>query len=208
MSASSNVAPPESRSPSASSARSIEPTRAPRRRSSSYMGSGPLPSSWDNCRSIRRERLRGADALLAGRSGICRGGSCQPRGLREEDPEAGCRPHCRGDRPARREAGRDGPFHGRPAHVHDRRDRGCRPPRWRSTGAISRCSAAAVLGVEVGQPGAAGTGSTEAGRSPSRSTSSSTDGPTRSTTRRRGSCTTSTTSPGPGWPWRRWRTRM
>ncbi len=50
--------------------------------------------------------------------------------------------------------------------------------------------------------------SIEAGRSPSRSTSSSTDGPTRSTTRRRGSCTTRTTSPGPGWRWRRWRTQM
>jgi pimeloyl-ACP methyl ester carboxylesterase len=45
-------------------------------------------------------------------------------------------------------------------------------------------------------------------RSRSRSTSSSTRGPTRSTTRRRGSCTTRTTSPGPGWPWRRWRTQM
>ena len=33
-------------------------------------------------------------------------------------------------------------------------------------------------------------------------------GPTRSTTRRRGTYTTRTTSPGPGWPWRRWRTQM
>ena len=62
--------------------------------------------------------------------------------------------------------------------------------------------------LKVGQPGAARIRSTEAARSPSRSTSSSTHGPTRSTTRRRGTYTTRTTSPGPGWPWRRWRTQM
>jgi non-heme chloroperoxidase len=42
--------------------------------------------------------------------------------------------------------------------------------------------------------------STEAARSPSPSTSSSTDGRTRSTSRRRGTCTTPTTWPAPGWP--------
>src|SRR5215212_8134622 len=44
----------------------------------------------------------------------------QSQGLRPEDPQAGCRPHRPGDRPARQEARRDGPFDRRPAHLHDR----------------------------------------------------------------------------------------
>jgi hypothetical protein len=48
-------------------------------------------------RPVRGERLRGCNALLAGRSGIGRGSPRQPRGLREEDPEAGRRPHRHGD---------------------------------------------------------------------------------------------------------------
>src|SRR5215213_3003237 len=85
-------------------------------------GLGLLPSSWDKWGwSVRGERLHGCNALMAGRPGNGRGSPRQSRGLREEDPEAGCRPHRPGDRPARQEARRDGPFDGRPAHLHDRR---------------------------------------------------------------------------------------
>ena len=151
-------------------------------------------------RSVRGERLRGCDALLAGRPGNGRGGSRQPRGLREEDPEAGCRPHRQGDRPARQEARRDGPFDGRPAHLHDRRPGALSRLGGDRPGAVPRRPAPAALGIEVGQPGAAESAQPRPRDHPHASTSSSTDGPTRSTTRRRGSCTTRTTWPGPGWP--------
>jgi hypothetical protein len=191
-------APPWPRSPRTSSARSIKPTRAVRRRSSSSM-LWLLPSSWDNWVGLFEEN---------GYAGVTPSWPDDPETVEEAraNPDVFAKKTLKhvADHTAKvidqLEARRDGPFDGRPAHLHDRRPGAVSRFGRHRPGAVPRRPAPAALGSEVGEPGAAESALAEAARSPSRSTSSSTDGPTRSTTRRRGTYTTRTTWPPPGWP--------
>ena len=157
-----------------------------------------LSSSWQPWRDFFEDNgLHHPRAGLARRPGDRRRGTGASRGVREEDGAGGHRPLPRGDRRARPGARRDRPLVRRPHRPEDRRRGRRRGHRLDRQRAVQGRAAAAGVVAEVRVTGALATRRTPSAGWRSRSSSSSTAGPTRSTRPRRGSSTRRTTCPPP-----------